>query len=313
MFAAVGVGAYAAGIFHLVTHAFFKALLFLGAGSVIHGLGGEQDLRKMGGLSPRMVMTTITMTVGALGLAGLPGLAGFFSKDEILAAAYASGHTVHVGAPAAGRVPHGLLHGPAAVPRLLRRAAHVEGSRPPRPRVARRDDRAARRPGAAHGRRPAWHSAFHRSTARRFARFLAPVVSRRTRPGTAASSRSCCSSSAVLVFAAGIGARLVHVHGPPVRPETSARPHTAVHALLLNAYYVDGLYDRVIVRPLLALSALPGRGLRPAADRRARQRAGPRGRRVRGGAPPAPDRLHRQLRAHDAGRRRRHRRLLLSR
>src|SRR6266705_161265 len=91
MFAAVGLGAYAAGIFHLVTHAFFKALLFLGAGSVIHGLGGEQDLRKMGGLSSRMVRTTITTTIGALGLAGLPGLAGFFSKDEILAAAFASG------------------------------------------------------------------------------------------------------------------------------------------------------------------------------------------------------------------------------
>src|SRR5438128_8460581 len=92
MFAAVGVGAYAAGIFHLVTHAFFKALLFLGAGSVIHGLGGEQDLRKMGGLSSRMVATTITTTIGGLGLAGLPGLSGFFSKDEILAAAYGSGH-----------------------------------------------------------------------------------------------------------------------------------------------------------------------------------------------------------------------------
>src|SRR5881398_3128470 len=94
MFAAVGLGAYAAGIFHLVTHAFFKALLFLGAGSVIHGLGGEQDLRKMGGLSSRMVTTTITTTVGGLGLAGVPGLAGFFSKDEILAAAFHSGHLV---------------------------------------------------------------------------------------------------------------------------------------------------------------------------------------------------------------------------
>src|SRR5215475_11997696 len=88
MFAAVGLGAYAAGIFHLVTHAFFKALLFLGAGSVIHALQGEQDLRKMGGLAPRMVITTITMSIGAAGLAGVPGFAGFFSKDEILAAAF---------------------------------------------------------------------------------------------------------------------------------------------------------------------------------------------------------------------------------
>src|SRR3982075_94215 len=88
MFAALGLGAYAAGIFHLVTHAFFKALLFLGAGSVIHGLHGEQDLRKMGGLGPRMRVTAMTMTIGALGLSGFPGLAGFFSKDEILAAAF---------------------------------------------------------------------------------------------------------------------------------------------------------------------------------------------------------------------------------
>src|SRR5881296_1120900 len=88
MFAALGLGAYTAGIFHLVTHAFFKALLFLGAGSVIHGLHGEQDLRKMGALAPRMRVTAMTMTIGALGLVGFPGLAGFFSKDEILAAAF---------------------------------------------------------------------------------------------------------------------------------------------------------------------------------------------------------------------------------
>src|SRR2546422_1268345 len=92
MFAAVGLGAYAAGIFHLVRHAFFKALLFLGAGSVIHGLGGEQDLRKMGGLAPRMLVTTVTVFVGAWGLAGLPPFAGFFSKDEILAATFHEGH-----------------------------------------------------------------------------------------------------------------------------------------------------------------------------------------------------------------------------
>src|SRR4029434_1079609 len=94
MFVGVGVGAYAAGIFHLMTHAFFKALLFLGAGSVIHGLHGEQDLRKMGGLKSKMLTTTITFLVGALGLAGVPPLAGFFSKDEILAATFFDGQRV---------------------------------------------------------------------------------------------------------------------------------------------------------------------------------------------------------------------------
>src|SRR2546425_11449393 len=92
MFVGVGVGAYAAGVFHLVTHAFFKALLFLGAGSVIHGMNGEQDLRRMGGLAPRMLVTTVTVFVGAWGLAGLPPFAGFFSKDEILASTFHEGH-----------------------------------------------------------------------------------------------------------------------------------------------------------------------------------------------------------------------------
>ncbi len=90
-FLAVGVGAYVAGIFHLVTHAFFKALLFLGAGSVIHALGGEQDLRKMGGLRAVMPRTFATMAIAWLALSGLPPLAGFWSKDEILAATFERG------------------------------------------------------------------------------------------------------------------------------------------------------------------------------------------------------------------------------
>jgi NADH-quinone oxidoreductase subunit L len=85
MFLAVGVGAYASGMFHLMTHAFFKALLFMGAGSVIHALGGEQDLRKMGGLRSKLPATYFVTTVGVLAIAGVPPFAGFWSKDEILA------------------------------------------------------------------------------------------------------------------------------------------------------------------------------------------------------------------------------------
>jgi NADH-quinone oxidoreductase subunit L len=92
MFLACGVGAYAAGIFHVVTHAFFKALLFLGAGSVIHGMSGEQDMRKMGGLRKKMPWTYKTFVVATLAIAGFPGLAGFFSKDEILWQTFASEH-----------------------------------------------------------------------------------------------------------------------------------------------------------------------------------------------------------------------------
>ena len=88
MFLGVGLGAYSAGIFHLMTHAFFKALLFLGAGSVIHGLGGEQDLRQMGGLRKAMPITCGTLAVASLAISGFPFTSGFFSKDAILSAAY---------------------------------------------------------------------------------------------------------------------------------------------------------------------------------------------------------------------------------
>jgi NADH-quinone oxidoreductase subunit L len=90
MFLALGVGAFSAAIFHLMTHAFFKGLLFLAAGSVIHAMGGEQDMRKMGGLRKQIPWTYWTMLIGTLAIGGIPGFAGFFSKDEILSAAYMS-------------------------------------------------------------------------------------------------------------------------------------------------------------------------------------------------------------------------------
>jgi NADH-quinone oxidoreductase subunit L len=92
MFLACGVGAFTAAIFHLMTHAFFKALLFLGSGSVIHALSGEQDMRKMGGLRKYVPVTFATMFVATLAIAGIPGLSGFFSKDEILWQTFSSSH-----------------------------------------------------------------------------------------------------------------------------------------------------------------------------------------------------------------------------
>jgi NADH-quinone oxidoreductase subunit L len=88
MFLALGLGSYTTGIFHVATHAFFKALLFLGAGSVIHALGGEQDIRNMGGLRKYLPVTFLTILVGVLAISGIPPFAGFFSKDEILAVAF---------------------------------------------------------------------------------------------------------------------------------------------------------------------------------------------------------------------------------
>lgn len=93
MLMAAGAGAYVFSIFHLVTHAFFKALLFLGAGSVIHAMAGEQDIRKMGGLRRMIPVTAVTFLVATLAISGFPLLSGFFSKDEILASLYNGGHT----------------------------------------------------------------------------------------------------------------------------------------------------------------------------------------------------------------------------
>src|SRR4030043_2140082 len=92
MFLGVGVGAFSAGIFHLMTHAFFKGLLFLGAGSVMHALSGELDMRKMGALRKKIPYTFWTFFIATLAIAGIPGLSGFFSKDEILWQAFSSSH-----------------------------------------------------------------------------------------------------------------------------------------------------------------------------------------------------------------------------
>ena len=251
MFAAVGVGAYAAGIFHLVTHAFFKALLFLGAGSVIHGTGGEQDLRRMGGLSSRMVTTTITTTVGGLGLAGVPGLAGFFSKDEILAAVYHANRVMWalllLGAFCTafytGRV---LFLAFYSRPRMSKEAAHHVHESPPVMTL------------------PLWILALltvvtglvlgaPSDAGTRFARFLAGVfpIHEATHGGSVAFMLMVLS---VVVVAAGITLAWFMYMSTPVRPEAIGRPRTLVHAFLLNAWYVDRLYDAAIVRPLLALS-----------------------------------------------------------
>ncbi len=94
MFLAMGMGAFGAGIFHLMTHAFFKACLFLGSGAVIHALHGEQDIRKMGGLKKHIPITYWTFVIASVAIAGVPGLAGFFSKDEILFETFLHGHQI---------------------------------------------------------------------------------------------------------------------------------------------------------------------------------------------------------------------------
>jgi NADH-quinone oxidoreductase subunit L len=251
MFAAVGLGAYAAGIFHLVTHAFFKALLFLGAGSVIHALQGEQDLRKMGGLAPRMVITTVTMLVGAAGLAGVPGLAGFFSKDAILGSAFESGHVV----------VWLLLLGGAFMtsyyifrlfilaflsgPRMSKEAAHHAHESPAVMTL----------PLVALGILTAvagWIE-IPSENGRRFTRFLAAVLPEREAHHGGVSAYVVVIISVIVVMA-GVVLAWSRYGARAVRPDLIGHPRSALHRLLLNAYYVDRIYDRTIVQPLFALS-----------------------------------------------------------
>jgi NADH-quinone oxidoreductase subunit L len=252
MFVGVGVGAYAAGIFHLVTHAFFKALLFMGAGSVIHGLGGEQDLRKMGGLAPRMMTTTVTFLIGAFGLAGVPPLAGFFSKDEILASTFHEGHyalwailvaaafltafyTFRVvflaffGGPRMSKeVAHHIHESPAVmtVPLIVLAILTV---------VA----------GLAVGI-PSSHG-----TA--FARFLSPVLPLDQAEHSAGLAFSLLVLSA-LVAIAGVALAWMVYGRSPVRAASIGVARNPIHKLLIEKYYIDEIYDFLFVKPIYHLS-----------------------------------------------------------
>src|SRR6266566_4861630 len=224
MFAAVGIGAYAAGIFHLVTHAFFKALLFLGAGSVIHGLHGEQDMRRMGGIAPRMLVTTVTFLVGAVGLAGIPPFAGFFSKDEILASAFHEGHVALWAVLLVGVLLTAFYTARVvllAVLALLTALAGIVGV------------------PSAHG------------TA--FARFLAPVLPLHQAEHGGVTALSLAAVSVVVALAGVFVAWLVYGR-VPVDASRIGVPRNALHRLVLNKYYVHEIYDALFVRPIYRLA-----------------------------------------------------------
>jgi NADH-quinone oxidoreductase subunit L len=253
MFAAVGIGAYAAGIFHLVTHAFFKALLFLGAGSVIHGLSGEQDLRRMGGLAPRMVITTITMTIGAAGLAGVPGLAGFFSKDAILEAAFVGNRrllwaVLLVGAAMTAFYTARLIFLTFfGGPRMSKEVAHHIHESPASmtlPLVVL----------AILTVVAGWAFGVPSDHGTRFARFLGSVfVLEEAHHGGVVAYMLMLLS--IVVVLAGVVLAWYMYMTTPVRSETIGQARTPLHAFLLNAWYVDWLYDRAIVRPYFAVCA----------------------------------------------------------
>ena len=252
MFVGVGVGAYAAGIFHLVTHAFFKALLFLGAGSVIHGLSGEQDLRKMGGLAPRMMTTTVTFLVGAFGLAGVPPLAGFFSKDEILGAVFHGHHyllwaLLVVGAFMTAfytfRLVFLAFFGGPRMPKEVAHHVHESPAVMTLPLVVLAILTAVA--GLAVG--------IPSSQGTAFAHFLAPVLPLEEAEHSAGVAFSLLVLSA-LVAIAGVALAWIVYGRTPVRAASIGVARNPVHKLLIEKYYVDEIYDALFVKPIYHVS-----------------------------------------------------------
>jgi len=247
MFLALGVGAYGVAIFHVVTHAFFKACLFLGAGSVIHALGGEQDLRKMGGLARRIPVTFVTFAVATAAIAGIPPLAGFFSKDEILWYALASG--------SGGSV---LLFFVAAITALMTAfymfrllwLAFLGASRMD-PQV---EHHVHESPLSMTG--VLMLLALLSAVGGVFAipHFLAPQL---PLPATLESlhfmHKPLLVISVLLAVGGLAGAAFVY-GGPPARAQRLQQRFAGVHRWLSGKYFIDELYQRLINRPLLWVS-----------------------------------------------------------
>ena len=250
MFVGVGVGAYAVGIFHLVTHAFFKALLFLGAGSVIHGLHGEQDLRKMGGIAPRMLVTTVTFLVGAVGLAGIPPFAGFFSKDSILAAAFHEGYRALWAILLIGVLLTAFYTARLVLlaffgsPRMSKEQAHHVHESPAVMTV----------PLAVLAVLTAVAGivAVPSSHGTTFERFMAPVLPFKAGEHGGLAELALAAVSVLTALAGVFVAWLMYGRGQ-VDAQKIGVATNPIHRLILNKYYVDEIYDTLIVRPIYLL------------------------------------------------------------
>jgi NADH-quinone oxidoreductase subunit L len=251
MFIGCGVGAYAAGMFHLVTHAFFKSLLFLAAGSVIHALGGEQDMRRMGGLRKSLPVTFPVFLVGALAISGVPFLSGFFSKDAILTSAFAGRQYALYALGLAGavltafyvfRLIYMTFYGEERVP--LAPGHHVH--EPPRTMTVPLVILAFFSALAGFIGLPV----FFGERADVFGRFLESVFGR-------VPHQLAPTTEAVLVLAATLSALLgiwlafVFYRKSPQIPLSLAHRFPGIYRLLVGKYYVDEAYDIVLVRPLV--------------------------------------------------------------
>ena len=247
MFVAIGVGAYGVAVFHLYTHAFFKACLFLGAGSVIHALGGEQDLRKMGGLARRIPVTFATFAIATAAIAGIPPLAGFFSKDEILWFALASerGGSAWLFAAAsltalltAFYMFRLLWLAFLGAPRMDAETAHHVHESPPSMTIV----LALLAIGSAVG---GFVAVPH---------YLEPLLPLPEIRAAVAQLEPAVIAVSVILGFAGLAAVAYFFGGDGRRAEAAERRFAGVHRVLSGKYYVDELYDRLLTRPLAWVS-----------------------------------------------------------
>jgi NADH-quinone oxidoreductase subunit L len=259
MFLALGLGAYTSGVFHMTTHAFFKALLFLGAGSVIHGMSGEQDIRNMGGLRKYLPVTFATFLIGTLAISGLPPFAGFFSKDEILANAFVQNKivwgvaffaslltafymfrlfflTFSGASRASADARHHIHESPSTMttPLIVLAVLSVIGGFIGIPSVF----------GADHA----------------LNNFLAPVFASSAQLHE---EHHLSHSTELILMAVVVGLTLVVIflaYSLYVRSKKVPTPEgvtlNVFHRLIYNKYYVDETYDRIVLRPLNFLSKL---------------------------------------------------------
>jgi NADH-quinone oxidoreductase subunit L len=266
MFLGVGVAAYGAGIFHLVTHAFFKALLFLGAGSVIHALHGEQDLRRMGGLKPVMPVTYWTMLAATLAIAGIPPLAGFFSKDEILWRAWDAGHPVlwAIGLVTAGltalymfRLFFLTFHGPFRGTAERRQHAHESPVSMTLPLTVLGVLSVI---GGWIGIPPAI-GRFLGHVPNAIEGWLGPVFESAPAEAVQGAEAHAVPPAEYALMAASVAVATLGILAArhlwlarPELPQRIASRLQAPYTILRNKYWVDELYDAVVVRPYNALS-----------------------------------------------------------
>ena len=246
MFLACGVAAYSAAIFHLVTHAFFKALLFLAAGSVIHGLGGEQDLRKMGGLRKKLPVTFWTMTAGVIAIAGIWPFAGFFSKDAILYAAFLQGTS--------GKVLWfvGLVTALLTAFYMFRLWYLTFWGESRSPEIHPHES-----PWSMLG--PLVVLALLSVCGgwigiERFGAFLAPSVGASATDAGSAQLELILSVAAVAVALLGWYIAYIFYLRKPQQPAELAATLPTGYKILFNKYYVDEFYGATVVKPLFAIS-----------------------------------------------------------